>query len=354
MNCDVASYSRTPAAANPAESNDRKLLTVGRFATPHVGGQGVLRRIPPWARLVVTSSPNARRGSESTMSAPEAPGRSLIPVLHEIRANASVDAAFGGLTDAGSEHYVINQLVGVTSDGLRNLHVDIGAGLGGKAAALGKPVHVRDYCMARGITHHYDLAVREERLRAMFAVPVRVPSGPHGVVYGALRHAEVIGDRVIDHVMASVRRFERAAAVDIEVGRRLAALGVRPEEADRAGFALRYDAGDDQRVLDIYTELVFIESSMSEGADRQRIQALIERISAMRRDQTPESPAPLTTREREILSQVAGGFTNKKIANRLGVSAETVKSSLKSSMRKFSVNNRIDAVSAARRARLIP
>ena len=97
-------------------------------------------------------------------------------LLHDMRRITGVDAVMGALVAADSDHFVIDQLVGVTTKGLHNLRVAIGTGLGGKAMALHRPMQVPDYCRAGGISHEYDPAVRREQIRAAFAVPIRVPA----------------------------------------------------------------------------------------------------------------------------------------------------------------------------------
>jgi len=88
---------------------------------------------------------------------------SFAMLLHDVRRVAGVDLAVGTLMAADADHYVVDQLVGVTTEGLRNLRVTVGAGLGGKATLLGKPVQVTDYCRAGGITHDYDAATPGSR-----------------------------------------------------------------------------------------------------------------------------------------------------------------------------------------------
>ncbi|MEV6762750.1 GAF domain-containing protein [Streptomyces sp. NPDC051105] len=156
-------------------------------------------------------------------------------LLHDVRRVAGVDLAVGALTAAGADHFVIDRLLGVTTDGLRDLRVSVGAGLGGKAMLLARPVQVQDYCSASGITHDYDAAVRRERIRASFAVPIRVPRGPRGVLWGALRHECAFGDRVIGDVMTVVHALERDLAEELALSRRLenlrAAAGGRSQTA---------------------------------------------------------------------------------------------------------------------------
>jgi two-component system response regulator DegU len=59
----------------------------------------------------------------------------------------------------------------------------------------------------------------------------------------------------------------------------------------------------------------------------------------------PGSPFhPLSDRELEVLSCVVRGMSNKEIANRLGISHQTVKNHVTSILRKFGVEDRTQAV----------
>ncbi|WP_344272603.1 response regulator transcription factor, partial [Actinomadura napierensis] len=69
----------------------------------------------------------------------------------------------------------------------------------------------------------------------------------------------------------------------------------------------------------------------------------------------PRPPRPvLTPREVDVLSYVAIGCTNAEAAERLGLLPETVKSYLRSAMRKLDAHTRLEAVTSARRAGLLP
>jgi DNA-binding CsgD family transcriptional regulator len=86
---------------------------------------------------------------------------------------------------------------------------------------------------------------------------------------------------------------------------------------------------------------------MEDGPQRQQIDALVRCLT----DEALRNAARggLTAREREIIAEVAHGATNRQIAAKLGIGAETVKSSLRSSMRKLGVSNRAALVAAALR-----
>ncbi|MER5519727.1 LuxR C-terminal-related transcriptional regulator [Streptomyces sp. NPDC002763] len=278
-------------------------------------------------------------------------------LLHDVRRVAGVDLAVGALMAADADHFVIDRLVGVTTEGLRDLRIAVGAGLGGKAMLLSRPVQVQDYCSASGITHDYDAAVRRERIRASFAVPIRLPRGPRGVLWGGLRHECVFGDRVIGNVMTVVRALERDLAEELTLSRRLenlraAAGGTVTDGGRAAGDAMR-SVAERRRLVGICSELVHIASSIPDGPQRQQLDALVRRLIDEAMDGVPADPsvaaapggrraarAGLTAREREIVAEVALGATNREIAAKLGIGAETVKSSLTASMRKLGVPNR--------------
>ena len=66
-----------------------------------------------------------------------------------------------------------------------------------------------------------------------------------------------------------------------------------------------------------------------------------------------EIPQPLTPREVEILALVAEGLPNKAIANRLGISDQTVKFHVSAIYGKLGASNRTDAVRRGVRRGLI-
>ena len=67
----------------------------------------------------------------------------------------------------------------------------------------------------------------------------------------------------------------------------------------------------------------------------------------------PASDAPLSEREREILQLLAGGLHTEKVAARIGLSAETVKSDTKRAIQKLEADTRVHAVAIALRQALI-
>lgn len=62
----------------------------------------------------------------------------------------------------------------------------------------------------------------------------------------------------------------------------------------------------------------------------------------------------LTTREKEILSNVADGLTNKEIAEKLNISEHTVKNHLKNILQKLQLQNRVQLTRYALEQGLLP
>jgi DNA-binding NarL/FixJ family response regulator len=62
---------------------------------------------------------------------------------------------------------------------------------------------------------------------------------------------------------------------------------------------------------------------------------------------------PLTQRELEVLELISQGYSNKQIANKLGLSGETVKSHVRALLKKLDTNSRAHAVAIALREGLL-
>lgn len=65
------------------------------------------------------------------------------------------------------------------------------------------------------------------------------------------------------------------------------------------------------------------------------------------RQPTDMDSYPITTRERDVLSMIGQGYSNKRIARTLEISPETVKSHVKNIFSKLDVTARTEAVSRA-------
>ncbi len=264
--------------------------------------------------------------------------------LLRLRRGTGLPVAFGGLLE-GSRQVRIGELSGTGTRALNGLAISSGNGLGGKAVALSRPCAVTDYHVSRHISHEYDAAVAAEGLRSVLAVPVVVRRRVRGVLYGALRAAQPLGDRTLAAAVAAARDVEQSLVVRDEV-RSLLAAAREPvagpgawEQVREAHGALRALA---PRVLDpaLRAELLAVCGRLATAAT----------VPERERDR----PVSLAPREVDVLSCVAAGVTNAAAAERLGLRPETVKGYLRSAMRKLGAHTRLEAVVAARRAGLLP
>ncbi|MGV9550393.1 GAF domain-containing protein [Streptomyces ardesiacus] len=156
--------------------------------------------------------------------------------LVRLRRTTGLPVAFGGLVESGQRQVRISELSGTATGALSALAVTSGNGLGGRAVALSRPCAVTDYSVSRQISHEYDLPVAAEGLRSVLAVPVVVRRRVRGVLYGALRTAQPLGDRTLGAAVAAARDAEQALVLRDEADELLAAAS--PPSAPASGQAL--------------------------------------------------------------------------------------------------------------------
>ncbi|SDI99657.1 regulatory protein, luxR family [Rhodococcus triatomae] len=268
----------------------------------------------------------------------------------EIRRIAAAQVApvvFGGSVADGALQ--LTEFAGTRTNGLRGLLVPPRTGLGGCVVESLAPAAVPDYGRSASITHQYDGPVLGEGLRSVLAVPVVVQGTPRAVLYAALRRTGPVGDRAGDAMLAACRRLAAEIEVRDEVDRRLIMLGsLTPSSAE--GMSL-------EEVRDIHAELRSVADRVSDTALRDTLRALSRRLADVVRGAGPapldEAP-PMSPRELDVLSHVALGCTNSEVAQRLSLGPETVKSYLRTAMRKLDASTRHEAVVAARRLGLLP
>ncbi len=267
----------------------------------------------------------------------------------EMRHVASVAGApimFGG--EVHDDTLLLTKFLGTRTAGLRGLAVRPSAGLGGATVVARRPMSVADYRRASTITHDYNAPVLGEGIRSILAVPVVVEwqgpgralrrlSGrgagrrPHGGCDGGFRAA-----------------IEPRAAVRDEVDRRL-----RLREAQLANFG--GGVANTEKLREVHAELRRLAAdTTATPAVRGQLRDLAERLAGAMSPDAPTSCSPLTSREVDVLSQVALGCTNAEAAQRLSLRPETVKSYLRSAAAKLGTRTRHEAVSVARRSRLLP
>lgn len=263
--------------------------------------------------------------------------------LARLRRTTGLPIAFGGLVEAGRTRVRISELTGTNTAALRSLAVTSGNGLGGKAVALARPCAVTDYSVSRQISHEYDIPVAAEGIRSVLAVPVVVRRRVRGVLYGALRSAQPLGDRTLGAAVAAARDVEQALVVQDEARRLLAATRPEPAVVPDPGAAW-------EQVREAHAALRALAPRIGDPGLRAELLAACGLLTAP----APVAEAALAPRELDVLAWVAAGATNAAVAERLGLRPETVKGYLRSAMRKLGAHTRGEAVSAARRTGLLP
>ncbi|MEU9353204.1 helix-turn-helix transcriptional regulator [Streptomyces griseoloalbus] len=268
--------------------------------------------------------------------------------LARLRRSTGLPVAFGGLVEPGRRQVRISELSGTATPALSALAVTSGNGLGGRAVALARPCAVTDYSVSRQISHEYDVPVAAEGLRAVVAVPVVVRRRVRAVLYGALRAAQPLGDRTLGEAVQAARDVEQALVVREEAAELLAAARPRPERSDPASGA---SGAAWEQVREAHAALRALAPRIADPTLRAE---LLDACALLTADTAPPSAVRLAPREVDVLACVAAGATNGVAAERLGVTAETVKAYLRSAMRKLGVRTRGQAVVAARRAGWLP
>ncbi|MFE5136525.1 response regulator transcription factor [Streptomyces fagopyri] len=277
------------------------------------------------------------------MAAEAADAVEMRAALVRLRRATGLPVAFGGLVEPGRARVRISELSGTATAALSALAVSSGNGLGGKAVALARPCAVTDYSASRQISHEYDVAVATEGLCSVLAVPVVVRRRVRGVLYGALRTAQPLGDRTLGAAVAAARDVEQALVVRDEA-RGLLAVAREPVAGSAAW----------EQVREAHGALRALAPRIADPALRTELLDVCGRLAGAA---APEHGGPrvgLAPREVDVLACVAAGATNGGAAQRLGLRPETVKGYLRSAMRKLGAHTRGEAVIAARRAGVLP
>ncbi|MFI1480558.1 response regulator transcription factor [Streptomyces sp. NPDC020747] len=265
-----------------------------------------------------------------------------------LRRTTGLPVAFGGLVEPGRHQVRISELNGTATAALSALAVSSGNGLGGKAVALARPCAVLDYSSSRRISHEYDAAVAAEGLRAILAVPVVVRRRVRGVLYGALRTAQPLGDRTLAAAVEAARDVEQSLVVRDEARGLLTAVRESEVTRDVTGGAAW------ERVREAHGALRALAPRVVDPALRAELLAVCATLAASPGPVPTARRVRLTPRELDVLACVSTGTTNAAAGERLGLRPETVKAYLRSAMRKLGAHTRLEAVVAARRAGLLP
>lgn len=106
-----------------------------------------------------------------------------------------------------------------------------------------------------------------------------------------------------------------------------------------------------EQVRSTHSKLRMLANRVEDELLRKELEALCDQmVSPVRVKQSTK----LSARELDVLSCVALGHTNVEAAEEMGIGAETVKSYLRSVMRKLGAHTRYEAVNAARRIGALP
>jgi len=96
----------------------------------------------------------------------------------------------------------------------------------------------------------------------------------------------------------------------------------------------------------------FVSKQLGAGDIVKAVRMVALGMEVFGRDEE-EQPGALTGREREVVGLIAGGATNREIAQRLYLSPHTVKEHTSAIYRKLGVRNRAEAVKRAQRLGII-
>lgn len=264
--------------------------------------------------------------------------------LRKLQRESGAPTVFGG--PANDRALQITELLGARTAKIRDLVVRRGAGLGGRVLEEGLPREVEDYQLSPEITHDYDEPVAEEGLKAVAAAPVHVPGhGLSAILYAGLHRASSFG-HAANELMQAARRLAFDLTVQNEVDRRLSEVDLVPARSPQ-------DIADLEGVREVHAELRSLAHIVTDPDQRRRLEAAAVQLATL--GATPEGSSQLlSTRELDVLSQVALGLTNRQVATRLGLRVETVKSYLRSAMSKLHASTRQEAVVRARALALLP
>lgn len=238
----------------------------------------------------------------------------------------------------------ISAWVGLRTPALQNLVIEAGAGVGGRVITSRRPVGVSDYTRASIISHEHDKPIQDEGLHSLVAVPVIVQRDVRGVLYVGVHSPVRLGDKVIEEVTMTARTLEQDLAINSALRR-----GDGAAAGAKAGRVM--NGAEWEQVRSTHSKLRMLANRVGDEDLRREIESLCDQlVSPVRVKQTTK----LSARELDVLACVALGHTNVEAAEEMGIGAETVKSYLRSVMRKLGAHTRYEAVNAARRIGALP
>ncbi|WKD58762.1 acetate metabolism transcriptional regulator RamA [Corynebacterium caspium] len=238
----------------------------------------------------------------------------------------------------------ITQWVGLRTPALHNLVIEPGQGVGGRVVSTRRPVGVSDYARASVISHELDNVIHDEGLYSLVAVPVIVRREIRGVLYVGVHSPVRLGDKVIEEVTMTARTLEQELAVN-------SALRSFGGKSGGIKAPRNLNGAEWEQVRSTHSKLRMLANRVDDDQLRRELETLCDQmVSPVHIKQATK----LSARELDVLSCVALGHTNVEAAAEMGIGAETVKSYLRSVMRKLGAHTRYEAVNAARRIGALP
>lgn len=239
----------------------------------------------------------------------------------------------------------ITHWVGLRTPALHDLIIEPGVGVGGRVVATRRAVGVSDYVRASVISHNNDKYIQEEGLHSLVAVPVIVHRDVCGVLYVGVHSPVRLGDKVIEEVTLTARVLEQDLAVSAALRHYTSGKmsGMKPGRL--------MNGAEWEQVRSAHSKLRMLTNRVTDDAVRHELEELCEQmVTPVHMSQATK----LSARELDVLSCVALGYTNVEAAEEMGIGSETVKSYLRSVMRKLGAHTRYEAVNAARRIGALP
>lgn len=271
--------------------------------------------------------------------------------IKSLHATGTGDVVFGGMVEKGSVS--VSAVAGSSEQGLDSLIVNTGKGLGGRALTEGTPQLTRDYGLDPYITHHYDEEVLGAGIQVLIAVPTLLGGEVTGMIYCGHRKDFTDAAPLTGDLVRRVRQLSE------DLGR-LGPKYATKEPPRPEPLYSDIDTSSREALRRTYAELRSIRSGIIDSEMRDRLAGVEARLATIlsghddAQAAAPTTSVRLSPRETDILSHVALGWSNGRIAEALGLRESTVKSYLNTAMFKLSAKTRHEAVSLARSIGVLP